>query len=139
MAQAIVLPVTQALSAQRGGGGGGGGEANVPPSPWLRPCLAVMHDATTTKLIVNKVGMAVQRSKQTRVAGITAYKYGHPSYICYQSVSDCIKDVGMSTCKLLSLLLLFVCFYALPSLLYSQFIYTSLCYFCMIANRHQTS
>ena len=37
---------------------------------------------------MNKVGMAVQKSKQTRVAGTTAYKYGHPSYICNQSVSD---------------------------------------------------
>ena len=91
---------------------------------------------------MNKVGKAVQKSKQTRVAGITAYKYGHPSYIYYQSVSDFMKDVGMSTCKLLSLLLLFVCFFALPSLLYSQlillncFLYLFVCYFCMIANRH---
>ena len=42
--------------------------------------------------------MAVQKSEQTRVAGIAAYKYRHPSYICYQSVSDhdFMKDVGMS-------------------------------------------
>ena len=50
------------------------------------------------KAIVNKVGMAVQKSKQTRVVGITAYTSRHPSYICYQSVNDFMKDVGMSTC-----------------------------------------
>ena len=44
--------------------------------------------------------MAVQKSKQTRVAGIIQLTSRHPSYICYQSVSDFMKDVGMTTCKL---------------------------------------
>ena len=67
--------------------------------------------------------MALQKSEQTRVAGMTACKHRHPSYIGYQSVSDFMKDVEMSTCKLSSLLLLFVHFFALPSLLYSQYLY----------------
>ena len=46
--------------------------------------------------------MAVQKSKQTRVAGIIQLTSRHPSYICYQSVYDFMKDVGMTTCKLSS-------------------------------------
>ena len=45
----------------------------------------------------------MQKSTRTKIAGMTSYKYRHPSYICYQSVSDFMKDVGMSTCKSIQL------------------------------------
>ena len=58
--------------------------------------LDTLFSSLCTLGIKYKVGMAVQKSEQTRVAGITVYKYGHPSYIYYQSVSDFMKDVGIS-------------------------------------------
>ena len=51
-----------------------------------------------------------------------------------------MKDVGMSTCKLSTLLFLLVCFFVLPSLLYSQLLFVLVCviFFSMIANHHKT-
>ena len=46
----------------------------------------------------------------------------HTKYICYQSGTDFMKDLGMSTCKLLSQLFSFVNFVALPSLLHFSII-----------------
>ena len=64
--------------------------------PFMRGSLRLSPFILYTR-IKQKVGMAVQKSKQSRVAWITAYKYTHPSYICYQSVSDFIKDVIPAT------------------------------------------
>ena len=47
------------------------------------------------------------------------------SYMCVQVVTDFMKDVGMYTCKLSSLLV----YFALPSLLHSTVYLTCLCPF----------
>ena len=45
--------------------------------------------------------MAVQQSTQTRIGGMRQLTSRH-FYICLDSVSDFMKDVRMSTCKLSS-------------------------------------
>ena len=75
---------------------------------------------------MGEVGMAVQKSIQTRVVGITRYML-HP--YCFSSNGISVKSSRDVTCTLLSLLPLFVYFFVLPSLLHPSILFN--CFLCL--------